>query len=64
MSNTQDMVMITAAISLEIFEGEILVFVKENKVLNSTCAKVTADTNKSQEQPQGRRQEHQKRPKL
>ena len=45
MSHTQDMVMITATISLEIFRGEILVFVKENnfKVLNS------ADTNRSQE---------------
>ena len=43
MSHTQDMVMITPAFSLEIVEGEILVFVKENhvKVLNSTCVKVT-----------------------
>ena len=51
MSHTQDMVMITATFSLEIFGGEILVFVKENnyKVLNSTCVKVTADTNRSQE---------------
>ena len=32
MSHTQDMVMITPAISLEIFEGEILVFVKQNKL--------------------------------
>ena len=51
MSHTQDMVMITPAISLEIFEGEILVFVKLNnfKVLKSTCFKVPADTNTSQE---------------
>ena len=51
MSHTQDMVMITPAISFEIFEGVILVSVKENyfKVLNSTCVKVAADTNKSQE---------------
>ena len=62
MSHTQDMVMITPAISLEIFEEEILVFAKENnfKVLNSTCVKVTADTVRSQEWPQGRRQEHPK----
>ena len=51
MSHTQDMVMTTPTISLEIFEGEILVSVKENnfKVLNSTCVKVSADTNKSHE---------------
>ena len=51
MSHTQEMVMITPATSLEIFEWEILVFVKQNnfKVLNSTCVKVTADNNKSQE---------------
>ena len=51
MNHTQDIVMITPAIYLEIFEEEILVFVKENyvKVLNSTFVKVTADTNKSQE---------------
>ena len=51
MSHSGDMVMITPAISLEIFEGEIFVFVKQNnlKVLNSTCVKVTADTNKSEE---------------
>ena len=50
MSHTQDMVMITPAIYLEIFEGEILVFVQQNnfKVLSSTCVKVTADTNRSQ----------------
>ena len=30
MSHSGDMVMITPAISLEIFEGEILVFVKRN----------------------------------
>ena len=30
MSHTQDMVMITLAISLEIFEGELLVFVTQN----------------------------------
>ena len=50
MSYTQDMVMIKSAIYLEIFEGEIKVFVKLNKfkVLNSTCVKVTADTNTSQ----------------
>ena len=36
MSHTQKMVMITQAISLEIIEGEVLVFVKQNnfKVLN------------------------------
>ena len=51
MSQTQDMVMITPAFSLEIFEGEILGLVRENNfyVLNSTCVKVTADTNRSQE---------------
>ena len=51
MSHTQEMVMITPAISLEIFEREILVFVKLNnfKVFNSTSVKVTADTNRSQE---------------
>ena len=51
MSHTQKMVMITQAISLEIIEGEILVFVKINnlKVLNSTCVKVTANINRSQE---------------
>ena len=51
MSHTQDMVMNTPAISLEIFKGEIVVFVKLNyfKVLNLTCFKVTADTNRSQE---------------
>ena len=51
MSHGEDMVMTTPAISLEIFEGEILIFVKQNnfKVLNSTCVKVTADTNISQE---------------
>ena len=51
MSHTQDMVMITPAISLESFKGEILVFVKLNylKVLNLTYVKVTADTNRSQE---------------
>ena len=32
MSHTQDMVMITTAISLEIFEGEILAFVKQNNL--------------------------------
>ena len=60
MSHTQDMVMITPAISLEIFEREILVFGKLNnfKVLNST-----ADINISQELLQGRRQEHPKMPK-
>ena len=65
MSHTQDMVMKTPAISLEIFEGGILVFVKQNnfKVVNSTCVKVTADTNISPKQPQGRRQEHPKKPK-
>ena len=43
--------MITPAISLEIFKGDIQVFTKQNtfKVLNSTCVKVTADTNRSQE---------------
>ena len=48
MNHTQEMAMITPAISLEIFEGEILVFVKQNnfKVFNST---VTADNNESQE---------------
>ena len=53
MSHTQDMVMITPEISLEIFEGDIQVFVEQNKfkVLNSTCVKVTADTNRSQEHP-------------
>ena len=51
MSHTQDMVMITLAISLEIFEGELLVFVTQNyfKVSNSTCVQITADTNISQE---------------
>ena len=51
MNHTQEMAMITPAISLEIFEGEILVFVKLNifKVLNSACVKVTVDTNRSQE---------------
>ena len=39
MGHTQDMVIIKPAIYLEIFEGEILVFVKLNilKVLSSTC---------------------------
>ena len=51
MSQIQDMVMITTAISLEIFDVEILVFLKQNnfKVLKSTCVKVTANTNKSQQ---------------
>ena len=51
MSHTQEMVMITLAISCEIFEEEMLVFVKQNnfKVLNSICFKVTAETNRSQE---------------
>ena len=51
MSHTRKMVMITQAISLKIFEGEILVFVKINnfKILNSTCVKVMADINISQE---------------
>ena len=51
MSHTQDMVMIAPAISLEIFEVEILVLVTENhvEVQNSTCVKVTADTNRSPE---------------
>ena len=51
MSNTQDMVIITPAIPLEIFEGEILVFVGQNYLnfLNSTCVEVTADTNKSEQ---------------
>ena len=51
MSHTQDMVTITPAISFEIFEGEIKVFVSQNyfKVLYSICVKVTADTNRSQE---------------
>ena len=51
MSHTQEMVMITLAISLEVFEGEILFFVNQNNflVFNSTCVKVTADNNKSQE---------------
>ena len=51
MSPTQDMVMITPAISLKIFEEEISVFVKQNnfKLLNLTCVKVTADTYKSQQ---------------
>ena len=54
MSHTFDMVMITPAISLEIFQGEIYVFVKENnfEVLNSKCVKVIADINRSQELPQ------------
>ena len=49
MSHTQDMVMITPAISLAIFEGDIQVFVKQNnfKVLNSTCVKVTAEVKNS-----------------
>ena len=65
MSHAQDMVMTTQAISLEILKREILVFVKQNnfKILNSTCVKVTADINFSQEIPQGRRQEHTKMPK-
>ena len=56
MSHTQDMVMVTSAISLEIFEGEIGVFVPQTnlKVLNSTCVKVTADTNRSQDLPSGK----------
>ena len=47
MSHTQDMVMITPAISLEIFEREICVLLQQNnfKVLSSSCVKVTADTN-------------------
>ena len=51
MSHTQDIVMITPAISFQIFEGEIWVFEPQNdfKVLSSTCVKVTADTNRSQE---------------
>ena len=51
MSHSQDVVMITPAIFLEIFEGELLVFKKQNnfKVLNSTRVKVTADTNRSPE---------------
>ena len=56
MSHTQDRVMITPAISLYMFEGDTQVFVKQNnfKVLNSTCVKVTADTNRSQEELLGR----------
>ena len=51
MSYTQDMGMITPAISFKIFEGEILVIVKQNnfKILNSAGVKVTADTSKSQQ---------------
>ena len=51
MSHTQDMAMITPGISLEIFEGESLVFckTKQFKVLNSTCVMVTADNDRSQE---------------
>ena len=51
MCHTQGMVMIMPAISLEIFEGEILVFVNQNnfKVLKSTFVKVTADNNRSLE---------------
>ena len=51
MNHTQDMVMITLAISIKIFEGEILVFVKQKMytVLNSTSAKVTnTSTNTNQ----------------
>ena len=49
MSHSRGMVMITPASSIEIFEEDILVFVKQNtfKVLNSTCLKVTADTKRS-----------------
>ena len=63
MSHTQDMVMITPAFSLEIFEGNFLVLVKQNnvQVLNSRCVKATADTNIVKHTPQGRRQEHPKR---
>ena len=65
MSHTQDMVMIKPAISLEMFEGKILVFVKQSnpKILSSTCVQVTADISKSQELPQERHQEHPKGPK-
>ena len=51
MSHTQGMVMITPTISLEIFEGKILVLVNQNncKVLKSTCVKVTAENNRSPE---------------
>ena len=51
MSHTQDMVMITLAFSLEIFEGNVLIFVVKKLfiVLNSTFVKVAADTNRSQE---------------
>ena len=52
--------MSTPDISLEIFEGELKVFVKEYnfKVLNSTCVNVIANIYRSQEKPQGGRQEH------
>ena len=45
--------------------GRNFSFAKQNnyKVLNSTCVKVTADANWSQELPQGRHQEHPERPK-
>ena len=43
MSDTQDMVMITPQISHEIFEGDILVLLKNNKK-SFEFNKVTADT--------------------
>ena len=66
MSHTQDMVMITPDISLEIFEGEIVVLVKQNdvQVFNSTCVKATADTNRSQEYPSGKASETYKKVKM
>ena len=52
--------MITPAIALENFGGEILFSVRPNnfKVLNPTCVKVTADSHRSQGQPQIMCQEH------
>ena len=51
MSHTQDMVMITQATSLKVFEEKIYVFVKQKhfKVFNLTCVKLTADNYISQE---------------
>ena len=57
--------MITPAISHENFGGEF--FSPENlkrfKVLNSTYVMLTADTHKSQGQPQRRREENPREPK-
>ena len=55
----------TPEISLQIYEGKTLVFVKLNDliVLSYTCVKVAADTIEGQGYPQIRRQEQPKEPK-